>query len=240
MSKKLLIGFAPLLVIASLAVTSVAQAVPHYKKAGAVIAEGSQTATVGWGTLALNSPAGDVSCHNAAAGYVENPKGGGAGAGLTQQFATWDCSQSTGECKTVAGVVETRVHGTSLIGEKSVEPLGSVGTGWASVLEEPEAGLIRSNTATGGAEFETAGKEKVKPQGVVFECYVGGAFAGEIVFYGHSIPKLKNGTTAGKPTKVEFGAGSGELEALGGAVKGTTTGHTTEMGYEEQEVITAE
>ncbi len=238
MSKKLLIGFAPLLAIASLAMTvAPAQAAPKYKKNGTVIAEKTQVQTVGWGTLALDSPAGDVSCHNAAAGYIENTAG--VGTGLTQQFATWDCSQSTGECKTVAGVVETRVHGTSVVGA-AVEPLGSVGTGWTSALEEPEAGLIRSNTATGGAEFETAGKEKVKPQGVVFECYVGGAFAGEIVFYGHSIPKLKNGTTAAKPTKVEFGPGFGELEALGGAVKGTTTGHTTEMGYEEQETITAE
>jgi len=229
MSKKLLIGFAPLLAIASLAMTvAPAQAAPKYKKNNTVITEGTQVATVGWGTLALNSPAGDVSCHNAAAGYIENK--GGVGTGLTQQFATWDCSQSTGECKTVAGVVETRVHGTSVVGT-AVEPLGSVGTGWTSALEEPEAGLIRSNTATGSAS---------PLSGVVFECYVGGAFAGEIVFYGHSIPKVKNGTTASKPTKVEFGAGSGELEALGGAVKGTTTGHTTEMGYEEQELITSE
>ncbi len=236
MSKKLFIGFAPLLVIASLAVTSAAQAAgPHYYKNKTIIAEGSQVATVGWGTLALNSPAGDVSCHNAAAGYVENPKGGGPGVGLTQQFATWDCSQSTGECKTVAGAVETRVIGTSLVGEKSIEPLGAVGTGWPSVLESPEEGVVRSNTSTGAAETE-----KVKVSGVKFECYVGGAFAGEIVFYGHSIPKLKNGSTAAKPTLVEFGAGSGELEALGGAVKGSTTGKTTEMGYTEQELITAE
>jgi len=233
MSKKLLIGFAPLLAIVSLAMTvAPAQAAPKYKKNGTVISVGTQVQTIGWGTLALNSPAGDVSCHNAASGYVEN--NATSGIGLTQQFATWDCSQSTGECKTVPGVVETRVHGTSVIGT-AVEPLGSVGTGWPSVLEEPEAGVVRSNTTTGSAATET-----VKVSGVVFECYVGGAFAGEIVFYGHSIPKLKNGTTAGKPTKVEFGTGSGELEALGGAVKGSTTGHTTEMGYEEQENITAE
>jgi len=228
MSKKLLIGFAPLLAIVSLAMTvAPAQAAPKYKKNGTVISVGTQVQTIGWGTLALNSPAGDVSCHNAAAGYVENK--GGVGAGQTQQFSTWDCSQSTGECKTVPGVVETRVHGTSVVGA-AVEPLGSVGTGWPSVLEESE-GIIKSNTTTGSAS---------PLSGVVFECYVGGAFAGEIVFYGHSTPKVKNGTTGTKPTHVEFGLGSGELEALGGAVKGTTTGHTTEEGYEEQELISSE
>ncbi len=236
MSKKLLIGLAPALVIVSLAMSPVAaQAAPHYFKNKTLSTEGTQIPVIGWGTLALNSVAGDVSCHNAAGGYIENPKSGGAGVGLTQQFATWDCSQSTGECKTVAGVVETRVVGTSLVGESSVEPLGSVGTGWTSVLESPEEGVVRSNTSTGAAETE-----KAKVSGVKFECYVGGAFAGQIVFYGHSTPKLHNGTTATKPTLVEFGPGSGELEAEKGLVKGTTTGKTTEMGYTEQELITAE
>jgi hypothetical protein len=237
MSKKLFTGLAPLVAIAAFAVMPVAaQAVPHYLKNAKPLTAGAPgTPTIGWSTaLTLSSPAGIVSCQNAVGGEVSNPAGGGAGVGATLQFATWNCKQSSGECKSVPGVVETRVVGTSLVGEKAVL-LGAAGTGWPSELEEPEAGLIRNNTKTGSAAG--AGKPVT---GVKFECYVGGAFAGEIVFYGSSTPKNVNGTSAAHPSKAEFGPGSGELEALGGAVKGTTTGKVKFLGYEEQELITAE
>lgn len=50
-------------------------------------------------------------------------------------------------------------------------------------------------------------------------------------------PEPKNGTTAGKPSKIEYGAGSGELvnELVG---PGKTFGSLATLGYTEQEVIT--
>jgi hypothetical protein len=240
MSKKLFTGLAPLLAIVAFAAMPVAaQAEPHeghYFKNSAKIAEGASVPVIGWGTLTLSSAAGIVSCHNAVGGEVGNPSGGKAGTGKTLQFSTWACTQTTGSCKSIPGVVETRVVATSLKAKKAVL-LGAEGTGWPSVVGSPPENLeeepFRVTSTVGNAEAVEA-----PVTGVKFECYVGGKFEGEIVFYGSSTPKNKNGTTCAKPTLVEFGAGSGELEALAGAVKGTTTGKAKLLGYEEQELIT--
>jgi hypothetical protein len=56
-------------------------------------------------------------------------------------------------------------------------------------------------------------------------------------FTGTLTPKFKNGTTAGKPTHIEYGAGSGELfDKDVGA--GKYTGSEVVLGYNEQETIT--
>jgi hypothetical protein len=233
MSKKLFISLAPLLAITAFVVAPVAAqaAEGHYFKNSTLMAEGVKAPVIGWGTLTLSSPAATVTCHNAVGGEVENPTGGTAGKGATRQFGTWECNQTTGECKTIPGVVETRVVATSLQGEK-VAPLGAFGTAWPSVIEGE--GPFRTNTTVGAA----AG-EKKPVTGVLFECWVGGKFAGEVVFYGSSTPLDKNGTSASKPSTVTFDTpGSGELEAVGGALKGKTTGKAKVLGYEEQELIT--
>jgi hypothetical protein len=49
-------------------------------------------------------------------------------------------------------------------------------------------------------------------------------------------PKLRNGVTAGKPTQVEFGAGSGELTSPTAGPE-ETAGATTVLGFNEQETI---
>jgi hypothetical protein len=46
------------------------------------------------------------------------------------------------------------------------------------------------------------------------------------------------GLTASKPSSLEFGAGSGALEAPA-ALEGTISGKTKIIGYEEVEVLTA-
>jgi hypothetical protein len=65
----------------------------------------------------------------------------------------------------------------------------------------------------------------------------GSPLAPLLPFKGASTPKLKNGLTAGKPSKVEFGVGSGELlnESVG---PGKTSGTVSILGYTEQKLIT--
>ncbi len=79
--------------------------------------------------ITLSSSAGVVTCHVASGGYVENPVGGGTGVDATEAFTTWGCVQSAGECKTIAGVRETRVTATGLP--------------WRSSLSKEEAGVVR-------------------------------------------------------------------------------------------------
>jgi hypothetical protein len=78
-----------------------------------------------WGTVTLKTVlggSGEVTCHTVGAGTVENPPGGGAGAGLTQVFATFDCEQA-GMCtsgETVAVVAESLPWQSALEAEPSV------------------------------------------------------------------------------------------------------------------------
>jgi actin-related protein len=55
-------------------------------------------------------------------------------------------------------------------------------------------------------------------------------------FSGSTEPEMVPGTSAGKPSFSEFGAGSGHLESTDGP--GETIGKDKMMGYEEEEVIT--
>ncbi len=118
--------------------------------------------------------------------------------------------QSAGECKTIAGVRETRVTATGLP--------------WRSSPSKEEAGVVRD--ASG---FE-----------VKLECYDHGQLEGSLLFSGSSTPLEHGRVSASKPTFMEFGAGSGGLEALGGSVKGKITGRTKLLGFEEQELISAQ
>jgi hypothetical protein len=223
MSKKLFISLAPLLAITAFAVMPmVAQAEgTHYYKNGTKLKEGVKTPTISWGTLTLTSGAGTVSCKNVVGGYAENPVGGGAGVGVTQNFATYECV--TAECP-----LETRAEGIT-------NPEKNGNKGWFGSITEAE----------GVSRLETTGVD------VIIGCWTqgpSGSGAGStsergtpvaplLPFKGTSTPKLKNGTTAGKPSKVEFGPGSGELinETVGA---GKTTGSVSTLGYTEQELIT--
>ncbi len=92
-------------------------------------------------------------------------------------------------------------------------------------FNKEEVGVVRD--ATSGVE-------------VKLECYVNGQLEESLLFSRSSTPLEHGGTSAGKPTLMELGAGSGELEALGGSVKGTITGKTKLLGFEEQELISAQ
>ena len=88
MNRKFLIRLAPLAVIAALAVLPSAASALSWTSNGSPVAE--TTTVIGWGTLTLTGSAGNITCHNSAAGTVSP-----GGVGSTQVFATYDCESTT-------------------------------------------------------------------------------------------------------------------------------------------------
>jgi hypothetical protein len=192
-----------------------ATATPHYYRNGGLVGSTPIT-SIDWGTITLANVKGGVTgsfvtCHSAGAGTLFNPTGGGAGEGLTQVFATFAC-ESQGFCPTG--------QSTAVVAE---------GLPWHSSLTEELAGTIRQET-TGVKMF--------------IECLVGGKVEGGAQFVigaGQKglRPNSKNGTEVLHPSVLEFGEGSGELEAegSGGTVTRKVEGAIKILGYNAQEVI---
>jgi hypothetical protein len=223
MKAKLLAGLVPLLAVAAIAAMPVvAQAEgTHFYRNGTKITEGLRVPTITWGPLTNSNGGGAWACTNFAGGYVENPVGGGAGVEVIQNWASAECS--TAECP-----LDTRFEGI-------LNPEKNGNKGWFGHVTEEE----------GVSRLETTGID------LVLSCWTqapwgpGNVSTGErgtpvapvLPFKGTWTPKLKNGTTGGKPSKVEFGRGSGELinESIGGF---KITGSLTTLGYVEQELVT--
>jgi hypothetical protein len=186
---------------------------PHWYVNGARATEGERVFVVGWGTLALTSSAGSVTCHTASGGYVESPVGGGAGVGETEAFATFDCESE----KICPAGTTTEVSAESLP--------------WASVLEVA-AGVTRMRSTgvkvfikcvTGG-KVEGGTKFLTNEASVCCKAWT---------------PADRHGISALHAGFLEFDPGSGELEAEGSkeAVKAKTEGEVKIIGYTEQEAI---
>jgi hypothetical protein len=221
MRKKFLIGFAPLLAIAALAMTPVAaQAVPHYYVNGAIVKAGTAftKTSIAWGNITLkgtkgNITGGHITCHNAAAGTLFNPTGGGAGEGLTSQFAPFACEQEL--------ICPTKTTGVAV--KPEVLP-------WKNLLTEEVVGTIRQET--NGVKVDII-------------CSEGAVVIAELKFVIPAAekgqrPHAVEGTEALHPGLLEFDTpGSGELELEGSldGVAGRTEGAVKILGYNAQELI---
>jgi len=249
MSKKLFTGLAPLVAIAAFVVMpTVAQAAPHFFKSGTLAAENEKIPVVSWGKLTLEPEppvAAKTTCENIAGGFVENPTGGGAGIGATLRFATYNCTNA--ECP--AGEIE--IAGKKF--EKEFEVVSNPNHfPWPSVLEEPEAGLIRTNNSNvyvqlacmahglsrlaageGGSKGAGENEQFVLPAG-------GPPTVTCITDETHKqTPKNVKGSNSGpNQSKVEFDVGAGALNCAGGAFEGKTKEILKVMGYKNSELIT--
>lgn len=222
MKRKLLTGLAPLLVIAAFAALPIAaQATsPHYYVNSAKLKENgktSQKTSTAWGTITLKgtkggAPGNKITCHNVAAGTLENPVGGGSGEGSTQVFATFDCEQEL--------VCPAEATGVRVTSSK---------TPWHNVLTEEVAGTIRQET-TGVRVLIECFHEETKIAEIPF--VIGATEKGQR-------PNEKAGSSALHPGFLEFGEGSGELEVEGsaGTITGKTEGTVKALGYNAQELI---
>jgi hypothetical protein len=229
MAKRLLMGLAPALLLAVLAVMpAAAQAEPHFysnhvvlpAESGGPGAEGKDIISWGNGELETKS-LGKIICSNVSGGDAFNPEGGTgkAGEGKIDAYVAYDCTNES--CEAVfKSKLEIIPEGLDKFGE------------WETKLIEPEAGIIR---------LKTGNKTPGSPTQIKFLISCPPAGFGEIktLSRGELTPKVKNGTLIGSaPSKLEGGAGSGELE-IGGVPEGKVNGSAKVMGYETGEIISA-
>jgi len=255
MSKKLLISLAPFLAtVAFVAMPAVAQATtPHYFSETKEIKQATKTPVLSWGTLKLTNslkPTEPIECENESGGFAENPTGGGPGKGETQGWTAYNC-KNLPECEAAGGKI-------AVLMENEGTPGLVTSLKWNNELIEEE-GVIKLSSHNVRV-FVRCQVVALAPEETLFEA--GPAFirstteieAGGTVCTtnaaesGVQHPKLKNGTSAAKPPKVEFiaGAETGELackvknpakptEEI--ASKGATSGSLKTLGYKEQETI---
>src|SRR5262249_41372015 len=137
MNKRFLIGLAPLVAVGALVAMPAASqaactppACPHGYENGVRTPEGKKVRGIAWGTGTLkNATLGVVECHNIAAGYEENPVGGGASKGKVQAYVPYECVSAS--CLALGG--------------KSINVvIGKLP--WRAEAIEPEAGVFRQRT----------------------------------------------------------------------------------------------
>jgi hypothetical protein len=186
-------------------------ATPHAYKNGVILGGGKKLQVIGWGTLKLtNSTLGEVECHTASAGYLENPTGGGPAVAKVLGLVPYECVSAS--CKAAGGT------GIEVIPRELP---------WSAEATEPATGVFRMRT---GNKTKAAGAVSL---GV--DCI--GVKNAE--FLGETAPlALNNGVSIGSsPDEEEFDQpGSGELQnvTLGGL---KIAGRLKILGYGEQELI---
>jgi hypothetical protein len=98
---------------------------PHYYSNAALL-KTEPRAVIGWGMLELKGEkgaavGGAITCHYVTGGNVSNPEGGGAGQGVTQALAVFDCE--SGLCKegVAASVVPEKLPWLGTLAEGGTE-----------------------------------------------------------------------------------------------------------------------
>ena len=204
----------------------IAKLASHWMINRVLIKEGNRVPVITWGTLELKSAMGPVRCRTVGAGWIENPKGGATGIAATEAFIPFflpcEAPGCPGEIKVIGEGLATMVPGTTFLAPESL---------WPSELFR-EGETIRDKSGLTKASPTKAVKLRI-------QCNVGTQDTVNTVFAGELQPRLINAISAAKPAFAEFGAGSGGLVSPEfGASE--TLGKDNVMGYEQQEIITAE
>jgi hypothetical protein len=227
MTKRLLIGLAPLLAGAALAsLPAAAQATePCWTRNSnlcSTVKESPEVEVYSFGTLTLKGtkgPSFEVTCLVSTAGTIKN-KVGGKGEGQTTDFSPGLCEGTT--CSAYTEILAESLPWPSLLEETTPPTIRPKTTGikvnvlcWASqeakekaIEEKGEAEKpLSSATFVGSLQPEYINKPSVHPQASL----------------------------------AEFGVGSGELEleGSGGTVSARVEGHLATVGYNNEEVIHA-
>jgi len=241
MSKKLLIGLAPLVVIASFVMMpAAAQALaPHWYVDGVKAEEGVKVPVIAWGQLTLEPEpigvAASTTCENAAGGFLENPSGGGPGKGQTSRFSTWNCTNA--ECPPgeiapgvfkefeVVSPPQSLPWPNELINAAAPFRLNSTGV-------KVELGCVAHPVTK--APAGSPGENEQKPLAAFVPCKTDATHLQD--------PTAKNGTNKGNNQSTlvfDQPAGSGLICTV---AAGSITGHTSQflksMGYGGSELIT--
>jgi hypothetical protein len=221
--KRVLIGLAPLLAGAALALLpAAAQATePCWTKNSTLcgsVKESPEVEVYSFGTLTLKTTkggSGEVTCRVSSAGTVKN-KVGGKGEGQTTDLSPVLC-----EGTTCAGFTEILAESLP----------------WPSLLEEAVPPTIRSKTTGIKVNVLCWASEEAKEKALEGEKPLG-----SVPFVGSLQPEYINKPSVfPQASLTEFAAGSGELEVegSGGTVSAQVEGRLETVGYKTQEVIHA-
>ena len=207
--------------------------VPIAAQSGLPGAEG--TDVVSWGKLVLNTVTlGVIECQNELGGDVYNPGGAGSppGAGMAvagelkvDSFAAYDCTNV--ECETTLNSKESITS----------EGLGVAVEGGVAKSLEWEGKLVNGSPT----RLKVGNLTLNSPTQIKFHilCPKTTSTEQNSKAKGELTPEIENGTSAGaSPSKLAFGAGSGELE-IGTTKEGKVTGGLKTMGYEGGEIISS-
>jgi len=226
MPKRPLAVLAPTVVVVALAaLPAVSQAAPHYYRNGVLIPEGQQVPILEWGNVRFQPGPNELLtpdyCDVVAGGYVENPFAGGAGVGATEAFATYDCEDP--ECP--PGAVEIKGKQYEKVFQIAPPPQTLP---WPTLLQEPEAGKIRTRMSNVAFQVDCYGKPLTRAE-AERETTSG---AGENELFPlvsaatcvtapeHELTPLdENGTSASSPSKLVFDVKSGTLSCSSATVR---------------------
>jgi hypothetical protein len=188
---------------------------PHWYRNASKVALGEKVGAIGWGTLTLESSAGNVTCHSAQAANLENTAG--AARQETVLLATWECKAVGGKC---AGS-EARLRANSLPSTATGREEGEEGSG---LYRQQAAGIELASECYVGGKLTESLTFKTGP--VLAET-------------GTSTPAWLNGTTATKPSETFFDPSSGHLyaESEGKAISGTPKGKLKFVGYQDNAAV---
>jgi hypothetical protein len=256
MSKKLLIGVAPLFAIAAFAAMPVAaQAeIQHWYRNGVLLPEGTAMPFVTFGNrinLNQKSALGEVNCKTAGGGTIENPTGAGAGIGGMTALAFYDCKAP--QCEE-AVLKEFGLEGREWVEAKNIS--ASINghperrfVPWLMQLEESivegiNSVRLRIGVPWGGI-FETPSPPGMIRISQACEIAASETPLNQFTSEGELKPEIgvafkgnMNGTSPGKPSFYTFQGPS--TEALHSMAVGlvTYTNSLKYLGYNEQELIT--
>jgi phosphodiesterase/alkaline phosphatase D-like protein len=211
----------------------------HWYKSLNRVEEGKKVPFISWGTLSVSSSKGGASteCEVAASGYVENPVGASEGAfemegaETTQAFNAYDCTNS--ECEAEGGTAGLAGEGLPWSGALSEEVKGTFRLPSAGVqlyvhcrmassppTEKPGTGSLSAYEERRSSEYNLVGAATCTSN------------AG-----GSTKPKVANGSSLEKQTKLQFSGGAGGELECGAAGKLTTTGTVKMQGFTESELM---
>jgi hypothetical protein len=252
MKKRFLIGLAPLFAIAAFAVMPVAaQAVTqHWYSNGVLATEGESVPVVTFGgetNLSQKSGLGEINCRGTGGGVIENPVGGGAGAGKSNAGGFYECKapECEAEVKLKTGL---EGRGTATLQNQPSSTKEAAFPGWTNLLEESTVGGVASIREKIGEPFVTF--KTPSPAGMIratVDCTIAAnqQVVAEAIFEGELKPEIgaakkgnTNGTSAAKPSSARFeGESTGGLHSSLAGV-GVNFGSVKYLGYNNQELIT--
>jgi hypothetical protein len=255
MFKKLFIGLAPLLAIAPFAAMPVAaQAVTqHWYQNGVLATAGEEIPFVTFGGEINLSPGGsglgEVNCRTVGGGTIENPPGNGSGIGSLDALAFYECKGPLCEKEILNKFghlgrewIEAKNMPAAINGhaERRFAP-------WFMQLEESVVEGVNSVRLKIGepfVKFETPSPPGMIRTHAVCEEPLAELVGVEAISEGELKPEIGvaktgnlNGTSAGAPSQMKFGIGTGVLHSkTTGEVQ--WGGNLKYLGYNHQELIT--